>query len=80
MQVAFAELLDRNTLFAPVSSFQKFWGEFMMVYECCTERSWLAGQQPHLVDASGAEQHVAQVIVRDLAAAGKRRQAASGGM
>ena len=21
----------------------------MMVYECCQERSWLAGQQPHLV-------------------------------
>ena len=50
LQVAFAELLDRNTLYAPVSSFQKFWGEFMMVYECCTERSWLAGQQPHLVE------------------------------
>jgi len=27
----------------------KFWGEFEMVAECCTERSWLAGMQPHLV-------------------------------
>jgi len=50
LQVAFAELLNRNTLTAPISSFQKFWGEFMMVYECCQERSWLAGQQPHLVE------------------------------
>ena len=50
LQVAFAELLNRRTLIEPVTSFQKFWGEFMMVYECCQERSWLAGQQPHLVE------------------------------
>jgi len=49
LQVAFAELLDRKTVFDPVNSVKKFWGEFMMVYECCQERSWLAGQQPHLV-------------------------------
>ncbi|EOD34492.1 hypothetical protein EMIHUDRAFT_455603 [Emiliania huxleyi CCMP1516] len=51
-QVAFAELLDRKTLTAPapVSSLQKFISEFLMVYECCQERSWLAGQQPHLVE------------------------------
>mmetsp|Transcript_25469 Transcript_25469/g.84846 ORF Transcript_25469/g.84846 Transcript_25469/m.84846 type:complete len:766 (-) Transcript_25469:223-2520(-) len=50
LQVAFAELLDRKTLTAPVSSLQKFISEFLMVYECCQERSWLAGQQPHLVE------------------------------
>ena len=49
LQVAFAELLSWNTLSAPVESFGKFWGEFSMVAECCTERSWLAGMQPHLV-------------------------------
>ena len=38
-QVAFAELLDRKTVFDPVGSVKKFWGEFMMVYECCQERS-----------------------------------------
>ena len=48
--MAFAELLDRKTLTAPVSSLQKFISEFLMVYECCQERSWLAGQQPHLVE------------------------------
>ena len=50
LQVAFAELLNRRSLTEPISSWQKFWGEFMMVYECCQERSWLAGQQPHLVE------------------------------
>jgi glycerol-3-phosphate dehydrogenase len=50
LQVAFAELLNTKTLMSPVSSFAKFWGEFMMVVECCQERSWLAGQQPHLVE------------------------------
>jgi len=50
LQVAFAELLSTHTLTSPVSSFSKFWGEFLMVYECCQERSWLAGQQPHLVE------------------------------
>lgn len=49
LQVAFAELLNRKTLYSPVSSFKKFFGEFGMVVECCTERSWLAGMQPHLV-------------------------------
>lgn len=49
LQVAFAELLSWNTLSTPVESFGKFWGEFSMVAECCTERSWLAGMQPHLV-------------------------------
>lgn len=49
LQVAFAELLSTNTLKSPISSFNKFFSEFMMVYECCQERSWLAGQQPHLV-------------------------------
>ena len=47
--MAFAELLSWQTLGAPVESFGKFWGEFAMVAECCTERSWLAGMQPHLV-------------------------------
>ena len=32
-----------------MKAFGKFWGEFGMVAECCTERSWLAGMQPHLV-------------------------------
>lgn len=50
LQVAFAELLNRRTLYEPISSVQKFWGEFLMVYECCQERTWLAGQQPHLVE------------------------------
>ena len=49
LQVAFAELLSWNTLSTPVESFGKFWSEFSMVAECCTERSWLAGMQPHLV-------------------------------
>jgi len=49
LQVAFAELLNRKSLMAPVSSVNKFLGEFGMVYECCTERSWLAGMQNHLV-------------------------------
>jgi len=49
LQVAFAELLSWQTLGAPVESLGKFWGEFAMVAECCTERSWLAGMQPHLV-------------------------------
>jgi len=49
LQVAFAELLNRKTIFDPIGGFKKFWGEFEMVYECCQERSWLAGQQPHLV-------------------------------
>lgn len=49
LQVAFAELLNRRSLTSPISSVQKFYSEFMMVYECCQERSWLAGQQPHLV-------------------------------
>ena len=49
LQVAFAELLSWNSLGSPVGSFGKFWGEFSMVAECCTERSWLAGMQPHLV-------------------------------
>ncbi|KAL1521617.1 hypothetical protein AB1Y20_021276 [Prymnesium parvum] len=49
LQVAFAELLSRKTIFDPVGSVKKFWGEFGMVYECCQERSWLAGQQEHLV-------------------------------
>ena len=50
LQVAFAELLNRRTLYEPISSVKKFWGEFLMVYECCQERTWLAGQQPHLVE------------------------------
>ena len=50
LQVAFAELLNRRTLTSPISSVQKFYSEFMMVVECCQERSWLAGQQPHLVE------------------------------
>eukprot|EP00316_Scyphosphaera_apsteinii_P011598 CAMPEP_0119316294 /NCGR_PEP_ID=MMETSP1333-20130426/39315_1 /TAXON_ID=418940 /ORGANISM="Scyphosphaera apsteinii, Strain RCC1455" /LENGTH=743 /DNA_ID=CAMNT_0007321899 /DNA_START=37 /DNA_END=2268 /DNA_ORIENTATION=+ len=50
LQVAFAELLSQNTLSVPISSLQKFWGEFNMVWECCQERSWLAGFQPHLVE------------------------------
>lgn len=49
LQVAFAELLNRRTIFEPISSIKKFLSEFYMVYECCTERSWLAGMQPHLV-------------------------------
>jgi len=49
LQVAFAELLNRKTLYSPLSSIKKFVGEFGMVVECCTERSWLAGMQPHLV-------------------------------
>jgi len=49
LQVAFAELLSTKTLKEPISSFQKFSSEFFMVYECCQERSWLAGQQEHLV-------------------------------
>lgn len=49
LQVAFAELLSTKSLAAPVSSVGKFWGEFKMVVECCQERSWLAGMQPHLV-------------------------------
>ena len=48
LQVAFAELLNRRTLTQPVTAVSKFWSEFLMVYECCQERSWLAGQQPHL--------------------------------
>lgn len=49
LQVAFAELLSPKTITDPIGSVGKFWGEFTMVAECCTERSWLAGQQPHLV-------------------------------
>jgi len=49
LQVAFAELLSTKSITAPIASVKKFWGEFLMVYECCTERSWLAGMQPHLV-------------------------------
>lgn len=49
LQVAFAELLNWKTVSAPIASCNKFFGEFMMVWECCTERSWLAGMQPHLV-------------------------------
>jgi len=49
LQVAFSELLSTKTLQDPVGGVQKFWGEFTMVVECCTERSWLAGMQPHLV-------------------------------
>jgi len=49
LQVAVAELLSTKTLTAPISSFSKFMGEFNMVWECCQERSWLAGFQPHLV-------------------------------
>ena len=52
LQVAFAELLSTKSLAAPVSSVGKFWGEFKMVVECCQERSWLAGLQPHLLDGS----------------------------
>ena len=50
LQVAIAELLNRRTLYQPITSFNKFWSEFWMVVECCQERSWLAGQQPHLVE------------------------------
>eukprot|EP00908_Phaeocystis_cordata_P024720 Transcript_7175.p1 GENE.Transcript_7175~~Transcript_7175.p1 ORF type:complete len:744 (-),score=397.36 Transcript_7175:377-2410(-) len=49
LQVAFAELLSWKSCSDPVKAFGKFWGEFGMVAECCTERSWLAGMQPHLV-------------------------------
>ena len=49
LQVAFAELLSTKSITDPVGSVSKFWGEFTMVVECCTERSWLAGQQSHLV-------------------------------
>lgn len=49
LQVAFAELLSWKSLSQPVAAMSKFWGEFGMVAECCTERSWLAGMQPHLV-------------------------------
>ena len=49
LQVAFAELLSWNFFTEPVVSVGKFLGEFAMVAECCTERSWLAGMQPHLV-------------------------------
>ena len=108
LQVAFAELLNRETIYKPGKALKAFYGEFMMVYECCQvvpppcrptrgshihdllghahpalphpawpprpllhpastpghalrtrmhhrplpvpqERSWLAGQQPHLV-------------------------------
>lgn len=68
LQVAFAELLHRNTIYAPISSFQKFWGEFLMVYECCQERSWLAGQQPHLVE------YVPQAVGAGTPKCRKRRQ------
>jgi len=49
LQVAFAELLQTSNFFEPIKSVQKFWDEFLMVYECCQERSWLTGMQPHLV-------------------------------
>merc|ERR1740138_81199 len=49
LQVAFSELLSNKTLTDPFGSFSKFVGEFTMVVECCQERSWLAGMQPHLV-------------------------------
>ena len=37
----FAELLNRKTLYQPVSAIGKFYHEFQMVWECCTERSTL---------------------------------------
>jgi len=49
LQVAFAELLSTKTITDPINSIKKFSNEFYMVYECCQERSWLAGQQEHLV-------------------------------
>jgi len=50
LQVAFSELLSSKTVYDPFGSVSKFLGEFQMVVECCTERSWLAGMQPHLVE------------------------------
>jgi len=49
LKVAFSELLSQKTLTDPFGSMSKFIGEFTMVVECCQERSWLAGMQPHLV-------------------------------